>query len=198
MAASSVMEREIRENGITFITPNVFNKNHGCTSGVSIPSKGSAAAPVRDENSFHSDNLSKRSSSKSVGYNGRWNTLDTNKIDGNIMLGLSATYNYFLFNGSVDLRKGCFSLAEVIREEMHDNPINGDNVYIFMAKNRKVVKILHYERGFFVLYEKRPLTGKFKKPLFDENTKKYKISWSDMVCLTESVVITSMSFSKVV
>ena len=33
-------------------------------------------------------------------------------------------------------------------------------------RNRRVVKILHYERGFYVLYEKRPVMGKFKKPVF--------------------------------
>ena len=33
--------------------------------------------------------------------------------------------------------------------------------------NRNVVKILHYECGFYVLYEKRPVMGKFKKPVFD-------------------------------
>ena len=32
-----------------------------------------------------------------------------------------------------------------------------------MSRNRKVVKILHYERGFYVLYEKRPVMGKFKE-----------------------------------
>ena len=61
----------------------------------------------------------------------------TDQTDGSIMLGLSATYNYFLFNGSVDMRKGCFRLAEVIREEMQDNPLNTENVYMFMSKNRK-------------------------------------------------------------
>lgn len=108
------------------------------------------------------------------------------------MLGLSATYNYFLSYGTVDLRKGCFSLSQVVREEMGENPLDGNNVYIFLSKNLKVVKILHYERGFFVLYEKRPLHGKFKKPIFDVVSQKYQISWSDMVCFTESIVMTSM------
>lgn len=114
------------------------------------------------------------------------------------MLGLSATYNYFLFNGTVDMRKGVFSLAAVIKDEMDSNPLDGSNVYIFMSKNRRVVKILHYERGFFVLYEKRPLNGKFRKPVYDERSKKYQISWSDMVCLTEGLVISSMRLGKAV
>ncbi|SPU14856.1 IS66 Orf2 family protein [Bacteroides ovatus] len=64
------------------------------------------------------------------------------------MLGLSANLNYYLFNGNVDLRKGIFRLCESIREEMSLDPSDASNVYMFMSRNRKVVKILHYERGF--------------------------------------------------
>ena len=73
------------------------------------------------------------------------------------MLGLSANLNYYLFNGNVDLRKGIFRLCESIREDMSLDPSDASNVYMFMSRNRKVVKILHYERGFYVLYEKRPV-----------------------------------------
>lgn len=114
------------------------------------------------------------------------------------MLGLSANLNYYLFNGNVDLRKGIFRLCEFIRTELSLDPGNASNVYMFMSKNRKVVKILHYERGFYVLYEKRPVMGKFKKPVFDELSRCYQISWSDMAYLTESLVIDRMSLSKVV
>lgn len=64
------------------------------------------------------------------------------------MLGLSANLNYYLFNGNVDLRKGIFRLCESIREEMSLDPSDASNVYMFMSRNRKVVKILHYERVF--------------------------------------------------
>lgn len=112
------------------------------------------------------------------------------------MLGLSATYNYYLFNGNVDMRKGVFRLREVVRSTMGQNPDDSHNVFIFMSKSRKTVKLLHYERGFYVLYEKRPLMGKFKKPLYDSETKSYQISWSDMVYLTESLVINEMRLAE--
>ena len=56
------------------------------------------------------------------------------------MLGLSANLNYYLFNGNVDLRKGIFRLCEFIRTELQKNPGDTSNVYMFMAKNRKVIK----------------------------------------------------------
>ena len=35
-------------------------------------------------------------------------------------------------------------------------------IYVYV-ETRKVVKILHYERGFYVLYEKRPIMGKVQE-----------------------------------
>ena len=58
------------------------------------------------------------------------------------MLGLSANLNYYLFNGNVDLRKGIFRLCESIREEMSLDPSDASNVYMFMSRNRKVVKMV--------------------------------------------------------
>ena len=75
------------------------------------------------------------------------------------------------------------------------DPSDASNVYMFMSRNRKIVKILHYERGFYVLYEKRPVMGRFKKPVFDEVSKCYRIQWSDMAYLTESIVVDKMYVS---
>ena len=108
------------------------------------------------------------------------------------MLGLSANLNYYLFSGNVDLQKGIFCLCESVREEISLAPSDASNVNMFMPRNRKVVKILHYERGLYVLYEKRPVMGKFKKPVFDEVSECYRIQWSDMAYLTESIVADRM------
>ena len=59
------------------------------------------------------------------------------------MLGLSATYNYYLFNGNVDMRKGIFRLREVVQNTMGQNPDDSRNVFIFMSKSRRIVKLLH-------------------------------------------------------
>lgn len=79
-----------------------------------------------------------------------------------------------------------------VREEMSLDSDDTSNVYMFMSGKRKVVKILHYERVFYVLYEKRPVMGKFKKSVFDEVSKCYRIQWSDMAYLTESIVVDKM------
>lgn len=42
------------------------------------------------------------------------------------------------------------------------------NVYMFMSRNHKVVRILHYKCDFYMFYEKCPVMEKFRKSVFDE------------------------------
>lgn len=112
------------------------------------------------------------------------------------MLGLSSSYRYLLFNGTVNMQKGVFGLSAVVRDEMQENPTNPDNVYIFMSRNRRIIKILHYERGCFVLYEKRPVCGKFRKPIYNALTKTFMIEWRDIVALTEDLVVSEIMVGK--
>lgn len=61
-----------------------------------------------------------------------------------------------------------------------------------MTRNWLIVKMFYYKRGFYVFYEKRLVMGKFKKPVFDEVFKCYRIQWADMAYLTESIVVDQM------
>lgn len=46
------------------------------------------------------------------------------------MLGLTGTLNYYIFNGSVDMRKDIYSLSDVVRHEIKRNPNNPNKVAI--------------------------------------------------------------------
>jgi len=85
-------------------------------------------------------------------------------------------------------RRHFFHLYKGIREKMSLTPGGASNIYMSMSQNRKIEKILHHERGFNVLYEKRPVMEKFKKPMFDKVSKRYRIQWSYIAYLTESIV----------
>jgi hypothetical protein len=39
-----------------------------------------------------------------------------------------------------------------------------------MNRQRTIVRVIHCERGFYVMYEKRPINGKFRKPIFDSQS----------------------------
>ena len=103
------------------------------------------------------------------------------------MFGLSENLRFYIFNGRTNLRGGYMRLCATIREEMGCDPRNENNVYIFINRKCTIIRMLHYERGFYVMYEKRPETGRFRRPVYDSQSGKYKISYADLVCLTEGM-----------
>lgn len=48
-----------------------------------------------------------------------------------------------------------------------------------------------------MLYEKRPVMGKFKKPMFAEVFRCYQIQWSDMAYLMVGIVVDNMYVSRI-
>ena len=67
------------------------------------------------------------------------------------------------------MRKGISSLCGVVHEKMRSDVRNGD-VFIFIGQSRKLMKLLHAEDGGMVMYVKRLEAGRFKLPVYDENT----------------------------
>lgn len=108
------------------------------------------------------------------------------------MLELTDELRFYFYNGKTNMRGGYRRLCETIRTEMKADPENASDVYVFMNRRCTIVRMLHYERGFYVLYEKRPSSGRFRKPVFDSKTGRYKISYADLVCLTEGLARTEM------
>lgn len=112
------------------------------------------------------------------------------------MFRLTEDLRFFLFTGKVNLRRGCLSLCEIIRTEMKSNPLDERNVYVFMNRARTIVRLIHYERGAYVMYEKRPGSGRFRKPVYDAKSGKYQISYTDLACLTEGLARTEIRLSE--
>lgn len=76
------------------------------------------------------------------------------------MLGLKSHMNFYLCHGSVDMRKGIVSLSELVRRTMNASPENGD-VFIFLGKDRRNLKILRHESNGYVLYWKKLVVSVF-------------------------------------
>lgn len=65
--------------------------------------------------------------------------------------------------------------------------VRDGGVFIFINKNANVMKILHMEYGGLVIYHKRLESGRFKLPVFDENTTSINIHWHDLMTIVQSV-----------
>ncbi len=103
------------------------------------------------------------------------------------MLGLKSHMNFYLCEGPVDMRKGIVSLSELVRRNMHASPDTGD-VFIFLGKDRRNLKILRHESNGYVLYWKKLDRERFLLPVFNIETDRYEISWDKLVVLLQGTV----------
>lgn len=102
------------------------------------------------------------------------------------MFHLHASLQYYLYPLPVDMRKSFYTLSGVVNSLMNQNVRDG-GVFIFINRQMNVMKILHMEYAGLVIYHKRLESGRFKLPVFDENTTSISIDWKDLMTMVESV-----------
>ena len=66
------------------------------------------------------------------------------------------------------MRKSFNGLSGLVKNELNREPASGD-VFVFLNRNRTHLKLLHWERGGFVLYYKRLERGSFTPPVIKED-----------------------------
>jgi len=103
-----------------------------------------------------------------------------------IMFHLHSSLRYFLYPHPVDMRKSFFTLSGIVTSTMNRNVRDG-GVFIFMNRNRNVMKILHMEYAGLVIYHKKLESGRFRLPDFDENTTSLSVHWNDILTMVQSV-----------
>ena len=93
------------------------------------------------------------------------------------MLAISPNSKVFLSIDSIDFRKQIPGLKKWVQNEMKLNPFSGA-YFFFFSKNRKSIKIIHFDGQGMCLYWKKLSQGKFQKwdKLFDTSKKYYKLS----------------------
>lgn len=101
---------------------------------------------------------------------------------------MSSEYSIYLYREKVDLRKGISGLSGIVRDEMRMSPCTAKSIYVFSGRNPRVRKILVREHNRYELTQIRLDSGRFFKPVMDESRRFGKISWSDLVLLTEASV----------
>lgn len=84
------------------------------------------------------------------------------------MFALTESHRFFFFPQPTDMRKSFDALCGLIRTAMRRNPLSGD-VYVFVNRKRNMMKLLHWQRGGFVLYFKRLEEGTFEVPKTEED-----------------------------
>ncbi len=111
------------------------------------------------------------------------------------MLSINGLHNFYFLPHLHDMRCKAPRIFEIIRAKYHRDPLNGD-VYIFMSKDQRKVKMVHYENHAFYVHEKSFTKDyKFVKIVLKDDVTIYKIEWKSLVSVLESPVIKSISLS---
>lgn len=112
--------------------------------------------------------------------------LIANFVIKNAMFNLNENNRIVMSQHPADMRMGVNCLSGQVRQVGLD-PTNGD-VYIFVGRSRKVMKILHWERGGYVMYYKRLEQGRFHPRIFLRHGIGFRsMRWAELVLLMEGI-----------
>lgn len=102
------------------------------------------------------------------------------------MFSLGSSHRYYLYQKPVDMRKGFDGLSGLVRNAMGKDPTSGE-VYVFLNRNRNLLKLLHWEDGGFVVYYKRLEKGTFVPP--SGGTASPLVRWPELVLMVEGMQV---------
>lgn len=102
------------------------------------------------------------------------------------MFNLNESNRIMMSQHPSDMRIGVNGMCGKVRSAGM-NPTSGD-VFIFVGKTRNVMKILHWERGGYVMYYKRLEQGRFHPRIFLREAFGFRsIRWDELVLLIEGI-----------
>ena len=84
------------------------------------------------------------------------------------------------------MRKSFNGLSGLVKNELNREPASGD-VFVFLNRNRTHLKLLHWERGGFVLYYKRLERGSFTPPVIKEDQTSF--TWPQLGLMIAGITV---------
>jgi len=82
------------------------------------------------------------------------------------------------------MRKSFAGLSGLVLNSMKRSPTSGE-VFVFLNRRCTHIKLLHWEKGGFVLYYKRLESGSFLRPKSGQS----EIGWSELILMIEGIQI---------
>lgn len=102
------------------------------------------------------------------------------------MLSLSGTTKVFLYAKPCDMRKGFDGLYGLIQNEMELSPGSG-YLFVFMNRNRSLIKILYWDNDGLAIYYKRLERGTFKRPTARINAPNSELSQEELYLILRGI-----------
>ena len=84
------------------------------------------------------------------------------------------------------MRKSFDGLSGIVSNELGRDPVSGE-VFIFLNRHGNLIKLLHWQRGGFVMYYKRLEKGTFSPPAIEGGST--VIQWPALVLMLEGIQV---------
>ena len=104
------------------------------------------------------------------------------------ILHLPRNAGFYLYRRPIKMSYSFDRLAALIRTELNKDVIGGD-VFIFLNKQRTVIKILVYEDKGFSIFYRRLDEGSFQLPLIVSDVISYSMSEEQMLHMLQGVSV---------
>jgi transposase len=79
------------------------------------------------------------------------------------VIGSTRQLRVFAYAAPTDMRKAFDALSALVTEQLHADPLSGD-LFLFVSRNRRRAKVLHWDGTGLCLYAKRLEDGRFTAP----------------------------------
>lgn len=113
------------------------------------------------------------------------------------MFALEEDMTFYIYSDYVDMRSGLPKLYDLICTHMPSIPImTGKNVFIFYSRSRYHVKIVRYDSGGLLLYQKRLEQGTFELPKYDGDQKSFTIDYETLSFIMRGISLKSIKYRK--
>ena len=101
------------------------------------------------------------------------------------------------------MRKSFDALSGLVRNELHRNPLDGD-VYVFLNRQRNLVKLLQWDRTGYAIYAKRLEQGTYELPKsarsYPQGAKEQgvqiELKWAELMLILEGIALKSVRYRK--
>jgi transposase len=102
------------------------------------------------------------------------------------MLNFPPTVRIWLGTQAVDLRKSFDSLAEQVRQHLHNDPLSG-HLFVFRNKRGDRVKLLYWDEDGFVIVYKRLEEGTFHWPAVSADQPSVSLRAAELAMLLDGI-----------
>jgi transposase len=111
------------------------------------------------------------------------------------MIGLGFQHKYFLYSQPTDMRKSFDGLSGLVRNQLDRDPLSGE-VYVFLNRDRSIIKLLVWDRSGYSIFSKRLEQGSFEKPVSDDKATGLRLNWEQLVLILEGISLKSVQRRK--